>query len=104
MSLNGMATGSSKGMRIMNNQMQMTEFLQVFKQAIREEINLKKEGLRLLSTSDVADRLNISRDYLLKHVMHSKHFPKPVRLREGGELKFYQHEIDEYLMRLRNER
>lgn len=88
----------------MNNNTQMIEFLDAFKQIIREEINLADTGPRLLSLQETAERLSISAIYLTKHVMHQSDFPKPVRIKERGSLRFYEHEINDYIFRLRERR
>lgn len=88
----------------MYNDPQMFEFLDAFKQIIRQEMNLVETGPRLLSVKEAAERLSVSSTYLTKHVMHQSDFPKPVRFTERGTLRFYEHEINDYIFQLREKR
>lgn len=88
----------------MYNDPQMFEFLDAFKQIIRQEMNLVETGPRLLSVKETAERLSISSIYLTKYVMHQPDFPKPVRIKERGALRFYEHEINDYIFQLREKR
>lgn len=79
------------------------QFIEFFRQMIREEMGQKEKGAQLLSTAAVAEKLDVSVDYLTKDIMHLKSFPKAVRFKNKGFLKFYEHEIDEFILGLRKE-
>ena len=83
--------------------MEDKQFIEFFRQMIREEMAAKNDGPKLLSTAAVAEKLDVSVDYLTKEIMHLKSFPKPVRFKNRGFLKFYEHEIDEFILGLRKE-
>ncbi len=83
--------------------MEDKQFIEFFRQMIREEVTTKETGPRLLSTAAVAEKLDVSVDYLTKEIMHLESFPKPVRFKNRGFLKFYEHEIDEFILGLRKE-
>lgn len=77
------------------------QFIDEVKRQLRDEARKTSSGPKLLSVLQVSEKLSISTSYLTKHIMHRKGFPKPVRLTEKGDLKFYAHEVDEYILRLR---
>lgn len=83
--------------------MEDRQFIEFFRQMIREEVNRKDTGPRLISVTETAEKLSISPVYLTKHVMHSSGFPKSVRLKERGDLKFFEHEVNDYILGLRKE-
>ena len=80
--------------------MEDRQFIEFFRQMIREEITAKENGPKLISVTEVANRLDISTIYLTKDIMHMPGFPKPTRLKPKGDLRFYEHEIDEYILKL----
>jgi len=77
------------------------QFIDEVKRQLHEEAKKSRSGPQLLSVLQVSEKLSISTSYLTKHIMHRKGFPKPVRLTENGDLKFYADEIDAYILGLR---
>lgn len=63
--------------------------------------------IQMLTTREVQSRLCIGRSTLYDFLdsrspRHQPDLPKPVRI--GGSTRFYEHEIDAYLLRLAEER
>lgn len=88
----------------MDNVQMDNNFLEVvdrFTEALIAKIDAQQEPVRLLTLHDVAELLSISHQHLTKNVMHNPGFPKPVRLNERGSLRFYKHEIEEYILGLK---
>ncbi|UNM95534.1 hypothetical protein MMG00_09905 [Ignatzschineria rhizosphaerae] len=83
--------------------MEDKQFLEFFRQMIREEIGAKNDDTKIISVAKVAEKLDISVVHLTKNIMHTPGFPKAVRLTVKGDLRFYEHEINEYILGLRKE-
>lgn len=84
-------------MEIMN---EIIETIDQIKELIRSEIKTK-DGVKLLSSNEVAKKLSISRTYLEKKMMYKKDFPKPVQLVRGGHKRWIESEIDDYILSLK---
>lgn len=84
-------------MEIMN---EIIETIDQIKELIRSEIKTK-DGVKLLSSNEVAQKLSISRTYLEKKMMYKKDFPKPVQLVRGGHKRWIESEIDDYILSLK---
>lgn len=84
--------------------MQDRQFIEFFRQMIREEMGAKENDTKLISVARVAEKLDISVVHLTKNIMHKSGFPKAVRITQKGDLRFYEHEIDEFILNLRKER
>lgn len=79
---------------------EIIETIDQIKELIRSEIKTK-DGVKLLSSNEVAKKLSISRTYLEKKMMYKKDFPKPVQLVRGGHKRWIESEIDDYILSLK---
>lgn len=80
--------------------MQANELIEAMKEALRVE---RQDKVQLLTVDEVATKLRISSDYLKRVVMHRLGFPKPIRLTNNGDLKFLEHEVNNYILGLKKE-
>ena len=81
--------------------MEDRNFIEFFRQMIREEMRTKENDTKLISVAKVAEKLDISVVHLTKNIMHKPSFPKAVRIVHKGDLRFYEHEVDDFILGLR---
>ncbi len=88
-------------MEDINNFEGIQQLADLLLKTLERKIEISQEPMRLLTLHEVAELLSISHQHLTKNVMHNPGFPKPVRLNERGSLRFYKHEIEEYMWGLK---